>query len=116
DPIPGFDVTIATLAAEQAAWIEAHTGLDIAERIRATLALGPAPHPYRRIRRDGNLLQLAIKEWRVRFSAAGRAVRVIDIRSGYRASQLDPARSRVAKSGGPAPPVHREFVARFTSG
>ncbi|HSC13789.1 MAG TPA: tRNA (N6-threonylcarbamoyladenosine(37)-N6)-methyltransferase TrmO, partial [Gammaproteobacteria bacterium] len=51
DPIPEFEVLWDDAAAEQAAWIEARTGLPLRARATATLALGPEPHPYRRIRR-----------------------------------------------------------------
>jgi tRNA-Thr(GGU) m(6)t(6)A37 methyltransferase TsaA len=88
DPLRSHDVSFDTRAAKQAKWIEARTGLPIEERIRSTLALGPEPHPYRRIRRLEDGMQLAVKEWRVRFSVAGRAVRVIDIASGFRVAQL----------------------------
>jgi tRNA-Thr(GGU) m(6)t(6)A37 methyltransferase TsaA len=111
DPIPRYEVVMEPMAARQAEWIESRTGLAIGERIRATLALGPKPHPYRRIRRDGDALRLAVKEWRVRFTVVGRAVRVMEIFSGYRAAQRDAAQ-------GDAPPLqaHREFVARYCAG
>ncbi len=96
------------LAAQQAAWIESRTGLAIGERIRATLALGPEPHPYRRIRREGDTLQLAVKEWRVRFTVTERLVRVAEISTGYRASQL-----AAAQPGAEPLDAHREFVLRF---
>jgi tRNA-Thr(GGU) m(6)t(6)A37 methyltransferase TsaA len=101
DPLAAYAVELAPLAAEQAAWIQAHTGLAIEERIRATLALGPMPHAYRRIRRMHGWLQLAIKEWRVRFEVAGRVVSVSRIDSGFRASQL--ARDESLR-------LHREFL------
>jgi tRNA-Thr(GGU) m(6)t(6)A37 methyltransferase TsaA len=88
DPVSAYAVTFAPLATEQAAWIETRTKLAIEERIRSTLALGPEPHPYRRIRRIDGGMQLAVKEWRVRFSVEGREVRVTEIVSGFRASQL----------------------------
>jgi tRNA (adenine37-N6)-methyltransferase len=88
DPVSAFSVTFAPLAIEQAQWIETRTGLAIAERIRSTLALGPEPHPYRRIKRRDGGMQLAVKEWRVRFSVERREVRVIDIASGFRPAQL----------------------------
>jgi tRNA (adenine37-N6)-methyltransferase len=108
DPIPPYEVLMDPLATQQVAWIEARTGLALGERIRATLALGPEPHPYRRIRRDGDTLRLAVKEWRVRFTVTGRTVRVMDISSGYRTAQL-------AAAPGDARPLqlHREFVALF---
>ncbi|MGC3984409.1 MAG: SAM-dependent methyltransferase [Pseudorhodoferax sp.] len=50
DPLCAYAVHFTPLATEQSLWIEAHTGLAIRDRIQSTLALGPAPHPYRRIR------------------------------------------------------------------
>jgi tRNA-Thr(GGU) m(6)t(6)A37 methyltransferase TsaA len=105
DPVRAYTVEFDALAAEQAAWIEAHTGLAIGERIRATLALGPAPHPYRRIRHIEAGLQLSITEWRARFSVDDRDVRVIEIYSGFRASQL--------AGGDESRQVHREFVVKW---
>jgi tRNA (adenine37-N6)-methyltransferase len=89
DPVNTYVVRFEALAAEQATWVEGHTGLGIRERIESTLALGPAPHPYRRIRPVGEGMQLAVKEWRVRFVVEGRDVRVTEIYSGYRDSQLE---------------------------
>jgi tRNA-Thr(GGU) m(6)t(6)A37 methyltransferase TsaA len=88
DPIAAFDVTWDEVAAEQAAWVEARTGLPLRARATATLALGPEPQPYRRIRHDGTNFVLAVKDWRVRFSVQGSRVSVQEIRSGYRDSQL----------------------------
>lgn len=88
DPVTAYAVTFAPLATEQTNWIETRTGLAIEERIRSTLTLGPEPHPYRRIRRLDGGMQLAVKEWRIRFSVEGREVRVVEIASGFRASQL----------------------------
>lgn len=88
DPLLAYAVNFEALAAAQTAWIEAHTGFAIGERIRSTLALGPAPHPYRRIRRLEDGMQLSVKEWRVRFTVNARDVRVIEIESGFRPSQL----------------------------
>ena len=88
DPVHAYSVEFEPLAADQVAWIEAHTGLEIGARIRSALALGPAPHPYRRIRDMGEWMQLSVKEWRVRFTVTERCARVIEIGSGFRASQL----------------------------
>ncbi|MGH8252704.1 MAG: tRNA (N6-threonylcarbamoyladenosine(37)-N6)-methyltransferase TrmO [Steroidobacteraceae bacterium] len=110
DPVPDFDVRLEPLAEAQAAWIEMRTDLPIGQRIRSSLALGPEPHPYRRIRHDGDALQLAVKEWRVRFTVEGRAVRVMEIRSGYRQAQFAPN-----PSGAAAPDAHRQFITRFAS-
>jgi tRNA-Thr(GGU) m(6)t(6)A37 methyltransferase TsaA len=105
DPVSAYAVRFEALATEQAAWIEAHTGLAIRERIQTTLALGPTSHPYRRIRRVGDWMQLSVKEWRVRFATIERDVRVIDINSGFRDSQL--AAGGVDESHR----LHREFLA-----
>jgi tRNA-Thr(GGU) m(6)t(6)A37 methyltransferase TsaA len=105
DPLRGYVVHFEPLAVEQAGWIEAQTGLEIGERIRSTLALGPAPHPYRRIRRMGEWMQLAVKEWRVRFGVVERDVRVMQIDSGFRDSQI------VASASDESLRAHREFLA-----
>lgn len=105
DPVRAYVVRFDALAEEQAAWIEAHTGLAIGERIESTLSLGPEPHPYRRIRRMGEGLQLSVKEWRVRFAAAERNVRVFEIGSGFRDSQI-------AAAGADDPlSAHRDYLA-----
>lgn len=109
DPVPAWHVGFEPLAAEQAAWIEAQTGLALRERITATLLLGPQPHPYRRIRRDGAGFRLAVKEWRVRFRVDGRNVVVQDITSGYRSAH---ARS-AGQAGTAVLPAHRAFMARW---
>jgi tRNA (adenine37-N6)-methyltransferase len=103
DPLPACDVRFDARAAEQARWIETHTALAIAARIRATLALGATPHPYRRIRRGATGMQLAVGEWRVWFEAHERDVRVIEICSGFQLAQLVDAARR----------PHREFLARW---
>ena len=106
DPVRAYLVQFDTLAADQAAWIEAHTGLAIRERIESTLSLGPEPHPYRRIRRMGEGLQLSVKEWRIRFAVAERNVRVFEIGSGFRDSQI-----AAAGADDPALTVHRKYLA-----
>lgn len=109
DPVSAYAVTFDSLAVEQATWIETRTGLAIRERIRATLSLGPEPHPYRRIRRLNDGMQLAIKEWRVRFSVAERAVHVSEIASGFRTSQL------VGEAQDELLQAHREFRERWSA-
>lgn len=105
DPVNAYAVHFEALATEQAEWIEAHTGLAIRERIQSTLALGPTSHPYRRIRRVGDWMQLSVKEWRVRFATIERDVRVLDINSGFRDSQL------AAGGADESHRLHREFLA-----
>jgi tRNA-Thr(GGU) m(6)t(6)A37 methyltransferase TsaA len=108
DPIAAWAVAFEALPARQAEWIEARTGLALGRRIAQVLSLGPEPHPYRRIRRAGNGLQLAVQDWRVRCAVEGHAIRVLAIVSGYRASQL-------AAADPTAEPLlaHREFIAAF---
>ena len=105
DPVRAHVVQFDALAADQAAWIEAHTGLAIRARIDSTLSLGPEPHPYRRIRRLGNGMQLAVKEWRIRFTVTEGNVRVLEIGSGFRDSQIAAADSDELLR------PHREFLA-----
>jgi len=105
DPEPGFEVAWSDRAREQSEWL----GPDRAElvaRIESTLALGPQPHPYRRIKPDGEGMLLAVKDWRVRFRVDGRRVVVDAIATGYRERQLE-------FPGDPSLDVHRAFVARF---
>jgi tRNA (adenine37-N6)-methyltransferase len=89
DPVAPWQVEFDALAEQQLDWIESRSGLDLRARIRDTLNLGPAPHPYRRIRRaaDGTLV-LAVKDWRARFVVLGRMARVERLYSGYRPRQL----------------------------
>ena len=111
DPVAAYRVRFEALAAEQAAWVQSRTGFGLEQRIRDTLALGPAPHPYRRIRREGSAYLLAVKEWRVRFCVAGRDVQVLGIRSGYRATQRD-----AHAAGDDMIAAHREFASRYPAG
>jgi tRNA-Thr(GGU) m(6)t(6)A37 methyltransferase TsaA len=107
DPIAAHDVGWSAIAAEQALWVERRTGLALRERANATLALGPEPHPYRRIRREAVGFTLAVKEWRLRFAVAGHAVTVTSVASGYRAAQLTRATASAELA------VHREFRERW---
>ena len=91
DPVAPYVVEFAPQATAQLEWIAARSDLPLRERIIEILALGPQPHPYRRIRREADgSLRLAVQDWRVRFSVEDRQVRVLEIRSGYRAAQLVP--------------------------
>jgi tRNA (adenine37-N6)-methyltransferase len=107
DPVSDYAVTFSPLATEQANWIETRTGLAVEERIRSTLMIGPEPHPYRRIRQLDQGMQLAVKEWRIRFSVEGREVLVAEIASGFRASQLASAMQDDVLQ------AHREFRGRW---
>jgi tRNA (adenine37-N6)-methyltransferase len=114
DPIARFDVRWDALAAEQAEWIEARTQLALHKRVTATLELGIEPHPYRRIRPDGDVFVLGIKEWRVRFAADGNRVQVREVVSSFRDSQLyrRPAELRVHRD---VILAHREFRERYSA-
>jgi tRNA-Thr(GGU) m(6)t(6)A37 methyltransferase TsaA len=106
DPEPGFAVTWAPLAVEQAAWLRAEHGVDLEGPVNRVLELGPQPHPYRRIKPDADGFRLAVKDWRIRFRVNGRAVEVESIRTGYRPAQL-------AAPETPEMVVQRAFVERF---
>lgn len=98
DPAPRWDVVFTPRASSQLEWIAARDELPLRERIVATLSLGPQPHPYRRIKRDGDRGRLAVREWRADFVVEERLVRVTAIHSGYRRGQLA------------GQPLHSEFV------
>jgi tRNA-Thr(GGU) m(6)t(6)A37 methyltransferase TsaA len=106
DPEPGFQVSWSPLAAEQAAWLGDHCGVALREAVERVLVVGPQPHPYRRIKREGDAMRLAVKDWRVRFRVEGRRIEVLSVASGYR--------ERALWTGeGPEIAPHRAFVARF---
>ncbi|HJR71508.1 MAG TPA: tRNA (N6-threonylcarbamoyladenosine(37)-N6)-methyltransferase TrmO [Gammaproteobacteria bacterium] len=108
DPIAPYAVEWSAVAAERALWVEQRTGLSLRERATATLTLGPEPHPYRRIRRAPLGFILAVKEWRLHFAVAGRAVSVATVTSGHRAARI------AARDGASAElAVHREFRERW---
>jgi tRNA-Thr(GGU) m(6)t(6)A37 methyltransferase TsaA len=109
DPAPSFEVTWSELAREQVAWILAEHGVDLEPQVTAILTLGPQPHPYRRIKADGDGFRLALHDWRARFVVEGREVTVTSIRSGYRPAQL-------AEPASPAIAVQAAFVRRFPQG
>jgi len=108
DPKPPFAIEWTPLAASQAEWIEQRTGLALRERVTTTLALGPEPHPYRRIKPVGHGFVLAVKEWRASFTVEGRSVRVVSLASGFRPTELAGSdESRVDLT------AHREFRERW---
>jgi tRNA-Thr(GGU) m(6)t(6)A37 methyltransferase TsaA len=101
DPEPAWDVAWSDLALAQLAWLD-ERAVALREPITAALALGPQPHAYRRIRRDGPRGALSLKDWRVEFTVDARALRVERIASGYRPAQL---------VSGEAPALHAAFAA-----
>jgi tRNA-Thr(GGU) m(6)t(6)A37 methyltransferase TsaA len=107
DPVAPFEVVWSDRARDQVAWLRAEHGVDLVARVEKTLAFGPEPHPYRRIRRDDRGSCLAVRDWRVRFDVEeGRRIRVVAVQTGYRPSQLE-----AGKIDGIG--VHRQFCARF---
>ena len=109
DPIPEFAVLWNDVAAEQAAWVEARTGLALRERATATLALGPEPHPYRRIRREADGFTLCVKDWRLRFNVAERQVGVAE-RRVRRAQVIIERQGRGRRRARAAPRVPRALA------
>jgi tRNA (adenine37-N6)-methyltransferase len=105
DPRPPWVVTFSAAALEQLAWL-GEDGRDLRARIEAVLALGPQPHAYRRIRKHGAGMRLAVKEWRVDFDVEEARIVVRGLRSGYRASQL---------ASDPALEVHRAYETRLAA-
>lgn len=111
DPGPRFVVRYAERADEQLRWLEARTDVPLRRLAAEVLVLGPAPHPYRRIRREGDVLRLGVKDFRMRFRVDGSEITVLELATGYRADVLrDP--TAVATERTPLD-VHRGFVRRF---
>lgn len=100
DPLPAWEVTFAQAAQGQLEWLRGR-GVDLRPAIESALALGPHPHPYRRIRRHGQAMRLALKEWRVDFEVVGQRIVVLTLSTGYRSAQL---------SSDPGLDLHREFA------
>jgi len=106
DPDPGFEVVFEAAALEQLSFLGSR-GAELRGRVERTLAIGPRPHAYRRIRDEGNgVLRLAVADWRFRFRVEGRAIAVFEVSTGYRPKEL------LGPDGG-APELHRRFVERF---
>jgi tRNA-Thr(GGU) m(6)t(6)A37 methyltransferase TsaA len=106
DPRAAFAVHFSVEASAQLAFLRDRHALDLSSRIAEVLTLGPSPHPYRRIKKDGDAFVLALREWRARFRVDGETVTVERVLSGYRPSVL-------FSSEDPALGAHREYVAEF---
>ena len=104
DPRASWEVCFEDRARAQLAFLR-ERGADLEAPVAQSLALGPQPHAYRRIRADGDRFVLAHKEWRVRFRIEGRVVHVESVASGYRRKELE---------GDPALELHRELTRRFS--
>ncbi|MET0279887.1 MAG: tRNA (N6-threonylcarbamoyladenosine(37)-N6)-methyltransferase TrmO [Steroidobacteraceae bacterium] len=113
DPRPAYTVSFSALADRQLEWLAARAELPLRARVVNTLALGPQPHPYRRIRRgEGGRMTLAVQDWRIDFQVEGPQILVAAIRTGYRASQLVAAPADAQDNLC----MHREFMATFPTG
>jgi len=106
DPGRVYQVHFSELAVVELAFLRERFGIDLSARVRDALALGPSPHPYRRIRREGDAFRLAVQEWRIHFRVHGTIVSVEGVLSGYRPSVL-------FSSGDPGLEPHRAYVERF---
>lgn len=106
DPGPRYHVELAPLARRQADFLSERWGVELAPPMMRLLELGPTPHPYRRIRREGDTLRLAHKDWRARFCVVGDRVTVLALATGYRAKELFAAARRELDP-------HRAFVREF---
>jgi tRNA-Thr(GGU) m(6)t(6)A37 methyltransferase TsaA len=103
DPRSAWEVTFSPEATAELAWL-LERGVDLRGGISSVLALGPQPHAYRRIRKHGDGMRLAMKEWRVDFQVEEQRILVRGLRSGYRAKEL---------ATDPALALHREYEGRF---
>jgi tRNA-Thr(GGU) m(6)t(6)A37 methyltransferase TsaA len=103
DPRAPWTVEFSERARAQLAWLRDH-GVDLGPPIEAALALGPQPHAYRRIRKHGAGMRLAVKDWRADFDVHERRIVVRSLESGYKPGQLASDASLA---------VHRAFVAEF---
>jgi tRNA-Thr(GGU) m(6)t(6)A37 methyltransferase TsaA len=106
DPGPRFRVELTPRALQQARFLAEGFGIELESPIVQALELGPSPHPYRRIKRDGDTLRLAYKEWRARFSVVGEHVTVTALATGYRQKELAEERRLELEP-------HRAFVREF---
>jgi len=103
DPLPAWEVSFSSEAQAQIGWL-AERRIELRAAIETTLALGPQPHPYRRIRPRGTGMRLALKDWRVDFQVEDRRIVVRALSTGYRAKQL---------ALEPGLDVHRDFTAKW---
>ncbi|HET9953815.1 MAG TPA: tRNA (N6-threonylcarbamoyladenosine(37)-N6)-methyltransferase TrmO [Polyangiaceae bacterium] len=88
DPLPTYRVEFSAECLQQLDFLDAQFGIVLRDKVESVLSLGPQPHPYRRIKRDGERWVLAHKEWRFNFDVSGTSIRVTRVFSGYRPSEL----------------------------
>jgi tRNA-Thr(GGU) m(6)t(6)A37 methyltransferase TsaA len=105
DAGPAWAVTWSQKARQQVEFLE-WQGVGLEASLLRALEPGPSAHPSRRIRRDGERGEIAVKEWRASFRVRERTIEIAEIRSGYRPEALrDDAATELR--------VHRAFVERW---
>lgn len=82
-----YDVLFTPLAEEQLHALGAQ-GRELRATLLQTLALGPDQPHYRRIKKLGDVNQVAVKAWRAHFRSDETRVYVLRIVSGYREEEL----------------------------
>lgn len=88
-------VTWSPSAAERRDWLRAEHAVDLSP-LEDVLRRDATPHPYRRVEAlPGGDLHIAWRAWRLRFRAAGTAVEILAVESGY-----DPAVVAATPEGG----------------
>ncbi len=114
DPIAPTAVAWSDEARAQADWLAAR-GIDLRPPAESAHALGPEPNAVpahsRRFKQrlgwpTGGARELAVKEWRVRFTKGAQGILVTSIHPGYRPREL-------ALGASPALDLARAFVAAF---
>jgi tRNA (adenine37-N6)-methyltransferase len=106
DPQPDYTIEFSPLAQTQLAWLDA-AGEPLVAGVTQALALGPAPHAYRRITPGpAGVSRLAHREWRVYFRSAKlpRTLHVLHVESGFRPQQIAEAT---------APKLHCTYSSAF---
>jgi tRNA-Thr(GGU) m(6)t(6)A37 methyltransferase TsaA len=105
DPIEAFTVRFAPDALRALQWLAAH-GSDLRAQLEQTLALGPTPHAYRRIRKkNDDESEIALKAFRASFVVRGRTITVRAVYTGYSPRELETEDS-------PEVRLHRTFMSR----
>lgn len=103
DPGPAYEVTF-TDEAKELLELVANVEVDVVDTIVNTLALGPQPHAYRRIKKRGDGYVLGVGDFRVLFRADAQRITVDGVRSALKTRDL------VHR---PVVDVHRRLEARY---
>jgi tRNA-Thr(GGU) m(6)t(6)A37 methyltransferase TsaA len=88
DPIEPFVVRFAPDAIRALQWLAAH-GTDLRPQLAQSLALGPAPHAYRRIRKKtDDESEIALKDFRATFVVRDRTITVRSVYTAWSPREL----------------------------